>query len=323
MNVLTIVRNGKSMFNPIPFVDWVLPQLKAGFERRLDEAEMLSIAPMQVFEAVRDADLVLLFDCEGGDREVLHQQLNTALACDAEACLLAKPLFVLALADTSEGSRAMQAYWEKAPAFTGLSLIERAFIGGFSQHFSETLGILHPAMRQDLATKLDYFKSAFQRDGMPLAASEEEFGEGLPLPEWELESIDRSPVPKVSDFRGKPLLILFYYLGCPGCKGRALPYANRIVYDDLGIQVLGIHTRFDGPMYSDEEILASNAEFYVRFPVFRDKDFARTYFRYEALGTPHWVLVDGEGKVVKSMFGSDPNNALLRLDLKIQEMLGV
>ena len=38
-------------------------------------------------------------------------------------------------------------------------------------------------------------------------------------------------------------------------------------------------------------------------------------------GTPHWILVDESGAVVYSIFGSDPNNALLRLDLSMEELL--
>ncbi len=36
--------------------------------------------------------------------------------------------------------------------------------------------------------------------------------------------------------------------------------------------------------------------------------------------TPHWILVDENTNLNYSIFGSDPNNALLRLDLKIQEL---
>lgn len=48
-----------------------------------------------------------------------------------------------------------------------------------------------------------------------------------------------------------------------------------------------------------------------------------TFLDYGGGGTPHWILVDKEGNVAYSIFGSDPNNALLRLDLKIGELLDV
>ena len=141
------------------------------------------------------------------------------------------------------------------------------------------------------------------------------------LPEWQLKSIFKEDVPTLDSFGGKPLLILFFYLGCPGCKGRAIPFANRLVYEKTPINVVGIHTRFEGRVYTDEELKTAKDEFHIRFPYYRDVPPATTFNNYEAGGTPHWVLLDKEGNLVMSIFGSDPNNALLRLDLKIKELL--
>nr|WP_321236107.1 TlpA disulfide reductase family protein [uncultured Psychroserpens sp.] len=141
------------------------------------------------------------------------------------------------------------------------------------------------------------------------------------LPEWQLEPIFDAAIPRVKDFKGKPLLILFFYLGCPGCKGRAIPFANKLVYEGLNINIIGIHTRFEGKTYTDDALQSAKDEFYIRFPFYRDSAPALTFNTYEAGGTPHWVLVDKNGIVVQSIFGSDPNNALLRIDLKIKELL--
>ena len=139
---------------------------------------------------------------------------------------------------------------------------------------------------------------------------------------WELLPVFGKKVPTLEDYMGKPLLILFFNLGCPGCKGRALPFANRVVHEkDDSVQVIGIHSRFEGPEYSDEQLKEAKDVYYIRFPYFRDDDLAATFHKYKAGGTPHWVLADSKGKVVFSIFGSDPNNALLRLDLKIKELL--
>ena len=146
---------------------------------------------------------------------------------------------------------------------------------------------------------------------------------GAPLPSWNLEPIfDDLEVPTVESFKGKPLLILFFSLGCPGCLGRAIPYANRVVYEKGDqINVIGIHTDFEGVDFPKEKFEAAQAEFYIRFPFFKDFNFDTTFLNYGAGGTPHWILVDQEGKVIYSIFGSDPNNALLRLDLKMDELL--
>lgn len=145
---------------------------------------------------------------------------------------------------------------------------------------------------------------------------------GKPLPEWSIETIFGETIPTPEDFKGKPFLILFFSLGCPGCLGRAVPYANRIVYEHgEEINVLGIHTNFEGIEFPKERFEQAKEELYIRFPFFKDKNYDTTFLNYGAGGTPHWFLVDEEGKVAYSIFGSDPNNALLRLDLKIKELL--
>ena len=145
---------------------------------------------------------------------------------------------------------------------------------------------------------------------------------GEPLPDWRLEKIFDENVPRKEDFFGKPLLILFFSLGCPGCLGRAIPYANRIVYENEGaIHVMGIHTNFEGVDFSKEQILKAKEKFHIRFPFFKDYNYDTTFLNYGAGGTPHWILVDQQGLVVYSIFGSDPNNALLRLDYMINEQI--
>lgn len=143
------------------------------------------------------------------------------------------------------------------------------------------------------------------------------------IPDWELLPIFDDAVPALEDFKGKPLLILFFNLGCPGCKGRALPYANRVVVENGStINVVGIHTRFEGPEYTLEDFQKAKDYYFIRWPYYKDDGQANTFHKYEAGGTPHWILLNAEGELEYSIFGSDPNNALLRLDLRINELLG-
>ena len=145
---------------------------------------------------------------------------------------------------------------------------------------------------------------------------------GESLPPWSLESIFGDKVPMVEDFIGQPLLILFFSLGCPGCLGRAIPYANRIVYEKKDrMNVVGIHTNFEGVDFSTERFEAARKEFFIRFPFYRDYNYDTTFLNYGAGGTPHWILSDRNGNVIYSIFGSDPDNALLRLDYMINEAL--
>ncbi|WP_460218149.1 peroxiredoxin family protein [Psychroserpens sp. MEBiC05023] len=138
-----------------------------------------------------------------------------------------------------------------------------------------------------------------------------------------LVSIFGDDIPKLENLQGKPLLILFFYLGCPGCKGRAIPFANKLVYENTPIHIIGIHSRFEGKVYSNEELKQAKDEFYIRFPYYSDKNHDDTFKSFEAGGTPHWILLNKDGEIVQSIFGSDPNNALLRIDLKLKELLNM
>lgn len=90
---------------------------------------------------------------------------------------------------------------------------------------------------------------------------------GKPLPDWTLEKIFEEDIPNKEAFLGKPLLILLFSLGCPGCIGRAIPYANRVVYENGdNIHVLGIHTDFEGNDFSQEKFIEAKKEFFIRFP---------------------------------------------------------
>ena len=144
---------------------------------------------------------------------------------------------------------------------------------------------------------------------------------GTPLPPWELEGFAGEAVPSVGDFRGRHLLVLFFSLYCPGCRYRAIPFANRLVVErgDV-VTVVGIHTNFEGPELSDAQMAEAREALHIRFPVYRDAGIAATFYEYGAIGTPHWITVDAEGRVTGNLFGSEPNRALLRLDYTYQEI---
>ena len=145
---------------------------------------------------------------------------------------------------------------------------------------------------------------------------------GAPLPPWSLETILGDDLPELSAYLGKPLVLLFFSLGCPGCLGRAIPYGNRLVYEKGDkLNVLGIHTNFEGIDFDRDKFAKAKEKYHIRFPFYKDENYDTTFLDYGAGGTPHWILLDQEGLVQYSIFGSDPNNALLRLDYKIAELL--
>lgn len=146
---------------------------------------------------------------------------------------------------------------------------------------------------------------------------------GKPLPIWHLEKIfDEPELPLKEKYFGKPLVILFFSLGCPGCIGRAVPFANRLVYEyGDKINVLGIHTFIEGMEYDRPAFEKAKDELYIRFLFFRDYKYNTTYLDFGAGGTPHWIVVNKDGNVEYSIFGSDPNSALLRLGYLLDEIV--
>ena len=149
-----------------------------------------------------------------------------------------------------------------------------------------------------------------------------QFKLGQVIPELELESIFTDVAPRRMSLKGKPGVILFFNLGCPGCIARAIPFANRLVYErGEQINVIGIHSNFESIDFEIQDFIKAKNELYIRFPIYRDFNFDTSFLNFGAGGTPHWIIFDAELKGVYSIFGSDPNNALLRLDYRIQELL--
>ncbi|MGB1039353.1 MAG: peroxiredoxin family protein [Flavobacteriales bacterium] len=149
-----------------------------------------------------------------------------------------------------------------------------------------------------------------------------EFEIGNKLPKWKIAPIiEGESIPEVSDYIGRPFIIVFFSLNCPGCLGRAIPFANRIVFENEEyINVIGIHTHFEGPETTTKRLLDAKEEFFIRFPYYKDTGFAATFHSFKAGGTPHWIVVDEQGIIKESVFGSDPNRALLKLDYLIEEL---
>ena len=62
----------------------------------------------------------------------------------------------------------------------------------------------------------------------------------MKAPNWKIETLDGSKTPKLVDFKGRSLLLLFFNIGCPGCLGRAIPYAVKLRKQFPGLIIIGI-----------------------------------------------------------------------------------
>lgn len=134
-----------------------------------------------------------------------------------------------------------------------------------------------------------------------------------------LTSLDDQQITDLSQYHGKPTLLLFFNLGCLGCMSRGVPLAAELARVYPGLNVVGIHSNF-GRDYTLGEIHAAMHDIGTTFPVYSDVGH-QVYDHYRAEGTPHWILMDETGEVVKSIFGSQPN-AQQRLTYGMLELFG-
>lgn len=112
-------------------------------------------------------------------------------------------------------------------------------------------------------------------------------------------------------------LVLFYNTNCLGCTGRAIPLAYKLSQEFSFISLIVIHSNFRPIPFTSEEVLSVFTDQKSPFEIYREeRNELYTYFNCE--GTPHWLLINGEGKVLHSFFGSQ-DGAQLKLEYAIRE----
>ncbi len=142
---------------------------------------------------------------------------------------------------------------------------------------------------------------------------------GQPAPAWSIQGtlIDGPAGPEA--YRGRPLLLLFFNIGCAGCTGRAIPYTLELHERYPQLHIVAIHSSFSvSSTYPVGQIKAVLDYFKIPYPVLLDEG-ETTFERYQAEGTPHWVLIDAEGRVLKSFFGS-MEGAVQRMEYTLLEL---
>ena len=121
---------------------------------------------------------------------------------------------------------------------------------------------------------------------------------GSAAPDFELQSLDHKPV-RLSDFRGKAVLLNFWATWCAPCKIEMPWFVDlQKKYASQGLQVVGVAMDDSG-----EETIAKFArEMSVNYPVLIGKEaVGDAYGGVEFL--PTTFIIDREGKVVDRIFG--------------------
>lgn len=112
---------------------------------------------------------------------------------------------------------------------------------------------------------------------------------------------------------GTPTMLVFLAHWCPNCQREvpALVEWNKAGRTPPGIDIIGIATGTDpaNPNYPPSEWLARE-EFPALWPVIADSKDNTAGDAFGLAGYPYFVLIDGNGKVVKRMSGEIPMDEL-------------
>lgn len=116
---------------------------------------------------------------------------------------------------------------------------------------------------------------------------------------------------KLSELRGKIVVLHAFQMLCPGCVSHGIPQASAIhnfyAHDD--VQVIGLHTVFEHHQVMTTDALRVFVDEYrLTFPVAVDQPsdsglIPKTMARYRMQGTPTLVIIDAEGNVRLQHFG--------------------
>lgn len=134
-----------------------------------------------------------------------------------------------------------------------------------------------------------------------------------------VESLEGKVLNLLNEYPGKPLLLLFYNNRCLGCTGRAIPLAYDYMQEMTELQVIGIHSNFNNEVVTKEDILNIFTSKSQPFPIYIDKEH-EVYDKFECEGTPQWILINKQGNVFRSIFGSQ-DGAQNRLSYALDELL--
>ncbi|WMN11033.1 redoxin domain-containing protein [Marivirga salinae] len=127
--------------------------------------------------------------------------------------------------------------------------------------------------------------------------------ENTPIQSIIVQDFDYKDFNLLEKYSGKPLLIIIYNNQCLGCTGRAIPLAYKFQQEYAQLQVIGIHSIFNKQPVTEEDIKSIFTKNELPFPIYLDQEH-KIYDQFHAEGTPQWLLITREGKLYRSIFGS-------------------
>ncbi|MEM7531061.1 MAG: redoxin domain-containing protein [Chloroflexota bacterium] len=143
---------------------------------------------------------------------------------------------------------------------------------------------------------------------------------GHHAPKWTLNPGWQNSIQSPEELHGRWAILLFFNIGCPGCTGRALPFARELLAQFPELSIVGIHTDFES--YTPLTRIKTVMDYLdPPYPIVCDYGDS-TFRRYYGEGTPQWIIVEPSGVVHRSIFGSIAANQQ-RIDYVLREVFQV
>jgi peroxiredoxin len=134
--------------------------------------------------------------------------------------------------------------------------------------------------------------------------------EGFLAPDFALQDASGQTV-RLSDLRGKPVLLNLWASWCPPCKAE-MPAMQLVheAYSEQGFTILAVNTTYQDDRASALEFIASRG---LTFPVLFDVD-GSVSRRYLVRSMPTSFFIDSEGIIRRVVIGGPMSEALLRAE---------
>jgi hypothetical protein len=118
-----------------------------------------------------------------------------------------------------------------------------------------------------------------------------------------VQDFNGNQIDLIKEYQGKPILAIIYNNQCLGCTGRAIPLAYQLQKENVGVQVMGIHSNFTNIKVTENDIKSIFTIDELPFPIFLDEGHL-VYDQFDSEGTPQWLLITKDAIVSRSIFGS-------------------
>ncbi len=131
---------------------------------------------------------------------------------------------------------------------------------------------------------------------------------GHPAPEIALDTLDGQTV-RLSDFRGKPVIVNFWATWCPPCRAETpeLQALHRELGDKVVLLGVNVTSQDNG------DVAGFVREFGVTYPILLDVD-GKAFQDYNILGLPTTIFIDRNG-IVNEVFTGAVNKAYIESKL--------